>query len=727
MKKRHSHIAFAWLALLLFMLGGYLHLPAQTEFVNFEAYHISQGQNPNMIADLIQDRQGFLWVSTWDGLYRYDGYQFKKYHLDSVPVLQQFPYLSSTGELLEDQDGNIWVANTYARGGSYAKFHVLDSKQGTFFVFDFSIVASPWNFNRTFLQDHLGNIWVRSTDGLRKISKSNHYGKKYAVELFNSTAGDPQSLKDDTISSILPARNNRLWIATKTGLHYYDYKESRIFRLENIKEQAPIAGLCALPSGNIALGTKGNGLFILDSRGNILDHYSALHDKPNDLNDPIVKTMLADANGQLWLITTGLKGERFTLQRFDPNQKKFFSHYLPPFESVGFLGRLMDEPFYLFPDKDGTVWMNNSIGLYHYHPGEDQFKKIESPESMSWRSGVAFLRERGGVLWIGTAGNGLLKYAPSVNQFTVFQHQPRVPESISSNAIYNILEDRNGRLWVATQDAGADRLTLDADNQITEVVHYSSRAPIQHRIPSDNISGMTEDADGNIWLCTPLGSKGIHLLTGNVIPGRQFPLQLEEKNEIGERGVRFFQTDSAGGFWAITLKHELIYWNRRTKLLKKFPVDPKIPEALISNQISAFFIDSHDDVWVGTRQGLCRYNRTLGHFKRYLEGESINDLYRAHNELLWVTIHGGGLVLLDLSAGKILKRYGLKNGFPSNAPKGILPDHAGKLWMGSDRGLIVFDPSTGQSHLFDQSSGLPSEDFYFAGGCIRRNGEFAMP
>lgn len=680
-----------------------------------------------MIMDILQDRQGFLWVSTWDGLYRHDGYQFKKYTLDSIPVFEKFPYLPSTGKLLEDRDGNIWVTNTYALGGSYAKIHMLDPRQDTCFVFNFSFTASPWNFNEIFLEDQMGNIWVRSSDGLRKISKSNKDGEKYDVEWFSHREGEAYSLADDTVSSIILGLDKRLWVATTTGLHFYDYKASRIRRVENLKVQAPIVGLCELSTGNMALGTKGNGLFILDKQGNIIDHYTPMPDQLNALKGGYIKYMLADARGQLWLITTDQKSERYNLQRFEPHQKKFFSHYLPPFETAGFLAVLMGEPFYMFADYDGTVWMNNSNSLYHYLHKEDRFIGIESPESISWRSGVAFLRDKSRVLWIGTAGNGLLRYAPSANQFTVFQHRNNLPLSISSNAAVTVKEDSKGHLWVATQDAGADRLTLNSDNVVTEVIHYSTGAPAAHRIPGNNMTGMEEDAAGNMWLCTTSGSASIHPLTGAVIKGRHFPFGFEARNDIRDKGVRFFRPDLTGNIWTITLKNELACFNEQTHTWKFFTADPKQLDALFSNQISAFFIDKQNDVWVGTRQGLCRYNHKPGNFTRYLGGAAINGLYRTQGDRLWVTIHGGGLVLLDIKSGKVLRRFRIQDGYPSNRPKGILADDTGKLWIGSDCGLICFDPSTGQSHLFDKSSGLPSEDFYYPGGCKRRNGEFAMP
>ena len=705
--------------------------------------------------DITHDENGFLWVSTWGGLFRYDGYQFKQYILDTVPVRKEWHHLPATGKLMAGKDGNIWVFNTFAMGGFNGKLQVLDTRQDTFRVFDFAIVASPWEMKETMLEDNSGNVWVRSMGGLWRISTAHKTLGEYTVSQYQHQPDNPYSLKDDTVACILLDKSDRLWVATRTGLHFFDDEKDRITRLElpelklgednepinlnlitrlELPELKPlITGLCYTPSGLIGIRTWGAGLYLLDPEKMTLEHFPAKNGDAPSLYGNFIRHMLTDSLGQIWLISTDEAQKTYQLQRFDPREKKFAGDYMPPFTAGGGpLAVNIYQSFYLFADRDGGVWFNDSKNLLHYHAEDDRFKIVQDAEgkSLALHASVTFHRDNNQVLWIGTAGGGrgvggLIRHAHSTDLFHSFQHQDWNPNSISSYLVTDILEDREKQLWIGTQNGGADRVLIGPDNSIVETTHYNTHAPKDYRIPDNNVPWLMEDTAGIVWLGTLRGAVPVHPVSGKIIKGLDFPSGMGKNEMVGPRDFSFFKTDPKGGYWLYTQKQQLIYWNGLDNTWRLFNLNDS--STTKTNPILVIFADSQENIWIGAYRGLYKYNREKGNFWRYLPKVSINSMVEAESGQLWVTGLGYGLVWMDASSGKILKRYQEKNNFPTLNPRVILYDNDANLWIGSDRGLIFFDPETEKYHLYDESSGLPAEDFNYPAGCKKSNGELAMP
>ena len=631
---------------------------------------------------MIQDRDGFLWISTQNGLVRYDGY---------TPVIYRSGPDSISDDnvvaLAEDKGGNIWIGT---RGGGVDKF---DKQTNRFIHFR----HDPKNANslssdtvaygpQALFFDKEGALWIGTQDaGLNRLDM--------ATGTFTHYRHDPQaenSLIDNTVWSIAEDPNGTLWVGTATGLNRFDRKTQTFKRYQHsaavdsigkgwvyrilVDQQNP---------STLWLGTVGGGLNRLDTNSEKFTQFC--HDPgvaAGTCNDEML-ALMEDTSHRLWIGWFGMPVEH-TLSVFDKKTGTFTDYKHDPNDP----GSIVDGRFHaVFQDRSGIIWLvQNNGSIEKLDLAGQHFRLYQhddhNPDSLSDSGGIAYFEDRAGVMWFGTLAGGLNRYNRETDTFTHFKNDPKDPLSIPGYFVTRVFEDSSGAFWVATRGG-----TLCNFNRTTGKCNkiYTHDAKNPDSIPpNDSIRYIIEDKDEHdvLWIASFLGG--------------------------------FFKFD------------------KRSEKFTAYMPDPGKPDSLNSSGIFHLHQDSDGIIWLSTQGGgLNRFDPATGKFAHFEhdpakpDSISSNNLYEAHEfepGTLWIATIGGGLEKFD-KATQTFTHFNKTNGFPANGILTIRRDAAGQFWLGTDEGLVRFNPQTGQSRLYQKSDGLQGNVFLDAAAWATRSGE----
>jgi len=350
--------------------------------------------------------------------------------------------------MLEDRSGDLWIA-TY--GGGLEKY---DRENDRFIHFqkEFGNTHSiSGNAVHSIFEDRAGIIWVGvDFGGMNKLDK-----RKNQFVYYGDNPGDDNGLKTSNVNVFYedPADNgNKMWI-----------------------------------------GTWGGGFALFDRVNDKFTFYKNIPGNANSLSNNIVRCIIKDKDGMLWIGTDG------GLNKFDPRTKSFKRYYNNPYEP-GSLSNNMLKMIHV--DKDGDLWIaTNGGGLDLYDKKNDKFihhlPDTKKPNSLNDNI-VWFIHEdKEGIFWLGTNAGGLNRFDKRTGKFTHFVKDINNPKSISENKVLTIHEDGEGNLWLGTAGGGLNRFNKSS----LEFEKFT----VENGLPSNTIHAIVEDNDRNLWMSSTRG------------------------------------------------------------------------------------------------------------------------------------------------------------------------------------------------------------------------------
>jgi len=632
----------------------------------FDRLSVEQGLSQVTGNAVLQDRQGFMWFGTQNGLNRFNGYaftifQFEPHNPNSISD-------SYIWTIFEDRSGRIWIG-TYNGG-----LNRFDSETESFTRFLNDPVDSfslSHNTVRAVCQDMDGIIWVGTDNGLNKLDRDLKHFSRYIHDPEN-----PNSISDNLILSLTLDSRGILWVGTfEGGLNKYSKETDDFIRYRhdpgnpNTPAGNGIRSICEDSSGMLWIGTINNGLDRFDPDLGTFTHYRHHPDDPHSLSENSVRDIFEDSLGYLWIGT----------------------------ESQG---------LNIFAGKKN---------VFHRY-----FSSPEDPDSISDNFIRSLYQDRSGTIWIGTQYNGFCKYNRFKKKFVHYKHNPLNPHSLSHNLVRAIYEDRSGTLWVGTAGGGLNRRPGDKDN-FTRYIHVQEEP---HSLSNNTVRAVCEDHDGHIWVGTGRGLNRFNRDTDTFSVFRHDP---EDPNSLSNDQIISFLVDRSGTLWIGTNSGGLNRWNKENGTFNSFQHDPENSNSLCHNCAYTLFEDSHHLIWIGTEGGLSRLDPLSGSFRNYkydpndpvcLSQNLVSTIVEDRKGTLWFGTWGGGLNRFEQNT-ETFTYFSTKDGLPSNAISGILEDNAGNLWLSTTNGLAKFNPSTGRVRTYDVSDGLQSNGFN--GGAYFKN------
>lgn len=623
-------------------------------------WQTERGLPQGTVTCMIQDRFGYMWFGTQDGLARYDGYNFMIFRHDS----QDSTTLSNSAIycLCEDRLGTLWVGTS----GGLNRFHRATGKFIRYEYYTNKTTGLSNNSVRTLLADS-SVLWVGTNSGLNRFD--------IVAETFTHYEHNPDdtsSLSHNEVRSLLkdPSSPDALWVGTNGGLNHFNRSIGKFVRYQHSPADA-----------------------------NSLSHNS-------------VMALLYDRLGMLWIGTAG-----GGLNRFDRASRKFTRYQHNPADE-GSLSH--NEVRTLLEDRSPssiTLWVGTNGGLNRFDCASGKsLRYMHNPRdstSLNYNEIRSLLEDRGGTLWVGTAGGGLNRSDLAAGKFTRYQYNSADQTSLGGNLVRALLEDRKGTLWIGIRGAGLNRF----DRSTGKFTHYQHNPADRTSLSDNRVYSLLEDRSGALWIGTVGGGLNhFDRATGKFTRYKHNP---KDATSLSNNDVWSLLEDRAGTLWVGTDGGGLNHFDHATGKFTRYQYNPADATSLSHNDVLALLEDRTGTFWVGTVNGLNRFDRSSGKFTRYLRNPAdaaslsnngIYSLMEDHTGTLWVGTWGGGLNCFDRTTGKFTV-FSEKDGLPNDTINGIIEDEDGNLWLSTNKGLCKFNPRTKTVANYDKRDGLQDNEF----------------
>jgi len=631
--------------------------------IRFDQLSLEQGLSQSSVADILQDRRGYVWLATEDGLNRFDGLSFTVYRHDPSDAAS-LPS-SFVWDVEEDASGNLWVATT---GGLAMLDRATDRV-----VPDRALAGRHIRVLRFAARDKA--LWVGTRDsGLFRLDVASGAWTRFAHD-----PADPGSLPDDRIYALYVDGKDRLWVGTDGGLSLLDAAGRRFAHFGADADDpaslsdGKVRAVVEDETGALWVGTSTGGLNRLDAATGRFEHFRHDARQRSSLADDKVRALLQDSEGRLWVGTSA------GLDLFEPVHGSFV-HYRHDARDAASLAD--DNVLALAQDRGGVLWVGTRLGGVHkWNPLSWQFGHVapdpDDPFALGSGHVTSFSEDRAGRLWVGTFDAGLYVMDRTTGQMTAYRSDPTKSRGLPSDRVMALRHDHRGDLWIGTQDAGLARYRAS-----TGTFERYQRDP--QRVDSLGWNGVTailEDRAGRLWLGTYGG--GLERFDQRTERFAHFRHDARDERSLSGDRVSSLAESPDGHLWVGTMEKGLNRLDYRSGRFERFAHAPGDPRTLPSDTVHTLFVDAAGGLWVGTHGGLSH---------RGPEADGFETLTT-------------------------------KNGLASDVVYGIRSDGQGRLWLSTNNGLSRLDPRTGEFTNYGVSHGLQASEFNFGAWYQSPSGE----
>ena len=609
---------------------------------------IEQGLSNNSVRCIFQDHNNFMWFGTYDGLNRYDGYEFKIYRSkinDSNSLPHNYIYAIN-----EDLHNNLWVGT----GQGIGIYNSLTNKWMAAYYIPFNgKIKQKIAINITYLKrDKEGNMFI-GTNGLGLLIQQNN--KENAIQVGISDHNNKGG--NYNVAALQIDKQQRVWLFIQgIGLCIYNYHLNKVIP---VTSEITNASAIEVENDTVWIGTD-NGLYKYNIvSGKIINHYIQ---QTGALTSNKVFTLVLDNDSNIWV---GTEGGGLNILNTVTGK---FKYLLPGQESNSLSSESIAA---VYVDKENRKWIGTlKGGVDIIDPGKNRFTTIThnpiNPNSLVNNFVSAFYEDEKGRVWIGTDGGGFSIWNIQNNTFHNYRNIPGDVGSLSSNLVTSIKEDHEKNIWISTDGAGINKF-----NESTgRFDHYFCRDPLTGK-SANSVWLLYLDNDFNLWACTFGGSlylfnqnknqfqlfdsKLIDLISitedsrNNLWAGNSHQLILIDKKnknhrffEIG-KPVRSLYADEKGNFWIGTEGGGLILFDRNSgKILKRY----SDADGLCNNSVLNILEDKDGFLWLSTFNGLSKFDPQKRTFKNYYQSDGLQSsqfLFNAAMKLRSGELAFGGL------------------------------------------------------------------------------------
>lgn len=551
-------------------------------------------------------------------------------------------------------------------------------------------------------QDSKGYMWIGTIDGLNRYNGSR-------FEVFRYSKDKPNSISGNYISAITEDDEGNIWVGTSRGLNRINTHTSEI------TTYLPGINGCNLSNYNITeilIDSKGDIYIATEDGLNLYneedDNFIRLYnsgDKKSSLSSQFVYSIVEDNYGNYWIGTDN------GLNKIENNSQKIIKYY-----SDGGDNSINDNfIFKLYADNLDNLWIGTyNGGLNKLDLKTNKIEKFENDPNDDTSIAGNFiryiLRDSRNELWIAT-NNGLSRLNEEENKFINYKSKIYDPQSIVSNNVLSLFEDKSGAIWVGTYDG------ISLFNPQNSFKNYKNDPFNTNSLSENMMAGIYEDDEGLLWVGTV--NEGLNLIdrkSGNITKFKSS----DDEDSLSNNHIR----DIVGIQNEIWIATEFGL-NKYDKLTKKFTryYNEDNENSLLYNDVRTLYIDNEGILWIGTRDGLCTFDRK-NTFKSYedifikngITENVFSDIIQDKDGIIWIaSALDGGLIRLNKNTNEI-KSYRNneedKYSISFNALKTIAIDSKNNIWIGSQFGLNKFDRSTEKFHRYTEDSGLSNNFIY---------------
>lgn len=622
-----------WIVWLIWSFGWPGGANGQNRPAQFLFDHLQEkdGLGLNLVNCFLQDRDGFLWVGTFDGLNRYDGnqfIQFKHRRNDDHSLLN-----NTVHDLCEDRAGNIWMAVDNGIGR-------YDKKTGQFHNIT-TINTRTLGFCSNILCDRNGDIWFSSWRvGLhRYVSKTGHFDyfpfNPNDNPLTASTFISKNGLLEDPI-------RNAIWVTDASGLYYFDINRRQYLNHQNNPQRLPI-----LTDHYVsALALDGDRLIFADNTDKKIVVYSLSKRQIIKTITPItqqsirnvfdIAAIFADQQHNLWVSSWDFLAFHIAADTFQVTEL-IHDEARPMSIAASFFWEGWQHP-------DGSIWLGTVNGISRTNPQRAFYSVYDLRPlypTITDREGITRLFEdEDGSWWLGTHLRGLLHYQPQTNQLQVYK-LPDAPNEYPYGGYVAGIASLGNYVYVGA-NIGFSRI-----NRTTKQVE---KIPLPTGWLRSTSLRCVIGYQDQIWIGNDEGEAFSY--SPATKQWRAYPIRT--MSATSKTRIDKFIVDSSGNLWAHVLPDGFARFDPRQA---QFTTERSIPHpdltTNVSTQLIAGDVDQQDNVWLTTNgYGLWRYNLRTKTYQNWTETEGLAFDHCLHS----------------------------------------VPDHYGNVWVGAYNKISVFSP-----------------------------------
>lgn len=706
---------------------------------HIEHFGLEDGLPQRSVMDIIQDKKGFIWLATWDGLCKFDGYNFTSFK--NSPGDSVIMSTSRVDKILEDTYGYIWLS-TYSKEAF--RFNPTTEK----YVATFKINNKPFKISEI-QPKRSGKVWLlsASSGAICVLDSLNHY---------QEVSAEQKLLPDNKVNTVFEDGSGVSWVLTDNGLARFSpsikkTNDHKIFFHERDRVAMGTRFLSAIETEKaIWFGASKGRIFIYDKS---IQTFSVFE---TGVSSDIIS--IKKVYNNLFIALTSNDG--FII--YDANM-----NVIKRVNKAGYKALPTNEMLSCYRDHNNNIWLEtNSKGIAKYNLYEDQlhfYTPNDYGNNVAFFPSFFIMEDKMGNIW-GHPHGGFSFYDAKLDKLVPFFNNPMSPEWRFSDMLHKACLDKQGNIWLGTRSGGLEKIVLDNtlfksndfySNKIS-ITGYEVRAileDVNHNIWLGNLDGMLsvydskrnfkgyvcengvisrsgkhlnavayslmQDKQGNVWIGTK--GNGLFVLKPNGKSSASFRVE-HYKNTPGDKYslsddvIYSIHEDEKGRIWLGSFGGGINLFDpvykrfiNHNNLFKNYPID-------LCNRIRV--IQSHKGkIYAGTTSGLVvlsidEKNVSISGYKVYTKGDG--DIIRANdvqnvcitrNQDVYIGTFGGGMskvISWDKEGFPARsKTYGKKDGLYSEIVLSVAEDNFGHLWVNSEGGLSRFNPV---GEVFEQFS-----------------------
>lgn len=624
--------------------------PAIIPDLLFDRFGSKDNMPDNRIRSIFQDKTGFLWLGTMNGICRYDGYNFKKFDI-STPTDRRSGVW--TKDICEDSLQNIWFAttdglNVYNRVSERISHYRNESLNPG------SLVS---NDVKTLFCDHYGNLWIGTGMGLALFDETTKSFVRFESFPLNSR-----------INKIAASRGDYIWIACNDGVIHFNVRTRQYDFFRKEIKASPygdrIWSILEIDK-NLLIGTGGEGLLQL-KYDSISGKYSTFEPIINNSNSAEkfsefeIYDICSSNSGDIWLGTghglakiqhPGLPGMKVSFYKNNPTNElslcnnRVYKVYIDrtdglwcgtevglskldlailPIKFYSFVGQNAKDPVRaIYTSETGDIWVGTADkGLYKYNPATGKTNSYHFPNSPASSYSIRSITKWNGKMWIGTLGG-----AYSVNPESV---DPGYKKELDGTAVFAFLCDSKNNLWIGTNHG------LYMENPEGKKVLFTNSPEEKNSISSNFIRSIYEDHSGRIWI--GFDNNGINYFDPRSNKFYTISSKKKGKKVIGSIVLSIIEYPENTIWFGSENALNKVEIKEGSQSEPEFEIKNYFEEnGMVDSAINGMVRDENGNLWLSTIKGLVRFNIKNETFENFLPNIRFNQgsFFRSTNQQLF--------------------------------------------------------------------------------------------
>jgi signal transduction histidine kinase/ligand-binding sensor domain-containing protein/DNA-binding response OmpR family regulator len=666
-----NNITFLTFIFSLFLFFGVLNASAQT--FSFDKIPTQEGEANLSVRQIIQDNNGFLWLATFSGLFRYEG--------DDYIIQQTFgdqPEINNdVTSLLQDNSNNIWVGTN----NGLSKYNTVSGKLTIYFYAKGNPASIGSNKIRSIGMDKSGRILIGTFDaGLYAYDQVND--NFFKIDFGRSNVAPPVNVR-----SIVADEAGKVWIGTfNDGVYCFNWRGAEIDSVRNFRSENPVNelshnnvyGLFNDTDGTIVACTR-EGLNIFNSSSNTFEAiFSA--EKTNSNMANYYRTICRDNNGTLWI---GSWGGLYVCNSFADLKNgdyQLLTHGNSESKSIS-----SDQVIDVFQDKSGTIWIGTEEGINRFDPYQNQFQPLsgEVMNGLKEQTATDFGKWREGILILTLSDGLLFKKENKISK--VFEKQL---SAVANEKLYSLLVDAKQNIWTGSYNGHLVKISSTGQS-VNVYRHRHENSPIYSIVESDNGLLLLATAGGGLKYFNP---KTETFTVDNGLGGDM------QANEVFiDKGKNIWMATQSGIFRRNAVSNE---------------INNYLPDNAEKDLTPNIFIDVQQDgkgeIVVGGRNGLYMYNSGTNSFVKKTFSNIptlwVTNIQKDSRQNLWLNLNFNRMAKWDTETNE-LRIFNINNGIRTSAynRRGFFMDGNDELYVSGIDRIYKFNTSNQMVNEFSPS------------------------